>query len=54
MRHAGFKIGVAERDRWIELMSGAMKESEVPKEVALNLKVFFEQVADFMRNAPEV
>jgi hemoglobin len=53
MRHAGFKIGVAERDRWIELMSGAMKESEVPKEVALNLKVFFEQVADFMRNVPE-
>ncbi len=53
MRHVGFKIGIAERDRWIELMSSAMKESEVPKEVALELKVFFEQVADFMRNVPE-
>ena len=53
MRHAGFKIGVAERDRWIELMLAAMKESQIPPEVALELKVFFEQVADFMRNQPE-
>lgn len=50
MRHAPFKIGIAERDRWLELMSQAMKETKVPASVSLNLKVFFENVADFMRN----
>ena len=50
MRHAPFKIGIAERDRWLELMNQAMDESNVSKESRLNLKVFFEQVADFMRN----
>lgn len=50
MRHAPFKIGIAERDRWLELMSSAMKETNVPASVSLNLKVFFENVADFLRN----
>ena len=53
MRHAPFAIGVAERDRWLELMFAAMDEVEVPKTIYLNLKVFFEQVADFMRNRSE-
>ncbi len=53
MRHVGFKIGIAERDRWVELMTEAMNETEVPKEAALSLRAFFEQVADFMRNVPE-
>ncbi len=51
MRHAPFKIGIEERDRWLELMSAAVKETNVPGAIALDLKVFFEQVADFMRNA---
>ena len=50
MRHMPFKIGIKERDRWLELMGAAMEETEVPGEIALELKVFFEQVADFMRN----
>jgi len=50
MRHAPFSIGVAERDRWLEIMEAAMDEVEVPKEIYLNLKTFFKQVADFMRN----
>jgi hemoglobin len=50
MRHAPFAIGVAQRDRWLELMQAAMDEVAVPKEIYLNLKTFFEQVADFMRN----
>lgn len=50
MRHAPFKIGIAERDRWLELMLAAMKETEVPGDQFLNLKTFFEQVADFMLN----
>jgi len=50
MRHAPFKIGVPERDRWLELMGAAMDETEVSQEVQLEMKVFFGQVADFMRN----
>lgn len=50
MRHMPFKIGIKERDRWLELMGAAMEETEVPGEIVLELKVFFEQVADFMRN----
>lgn len=50
MRHAPFSIGAAERDRWLEIMASAMDEVAIPKEIYLNLKTFFEQVADFMRN----
>ncbi|MGB6220632.1 globin [Haloferula sp.] len=50
MRHAGFSIGEAERDRWVALMSSAMLETEVPEEVRVMLDAFFLQVADFMRN----
>ena len=53
MRHMPFRIGIKERDRWLELMGAAMEETEVPGEIALELKVFFEQVADFMRNVEE-
>ncbi len=53
MRHAPFSIGVAERDRWLEIMGKSMDEVAVPKEIRLNLKTFFEQVADFMRNQKE-
>ncbi|MEL7499198.1 MAG: globin [Planctomycetota bacterium] len=50
MRHAPFQIGIPERDRWLELMDAAMKEVEIPGSAALNMRTFFEQVADFMRN----
>ena len=53
MRHAPFSIGIAERDRWLEIMNAAMEETNVPGSVKLDLKVFFEQVADFMRNVEE-
>jgi len=53
MRHAHFKIGVAERDRWLELMSAAMDETQVPAFARSFLDSFFKQVADFMRNEPE-
>lgn len=52
-RHMPFKIGIAERDRWLELMSSAMEESCVPNNIKLELQVFFSQVADFMRNQEE-
>lgn len=50
MRHLPFKIGVAERDRWLELMSAAMDETAVPATARSFLDPFFAQVADFMRN----
>lgn len=50
MRHAPFSIGVAERDRWLELMRAAMEEADLPAGAQLDLDAFFSQVADFMRN----
>ncbi len=51
MRHLPFRIGEAERDRWLELMAAAMQESEVSEQAAAPLRAFFAQVADFMRNS---
>ncbi len=53
MRHAPFSIGLAERDRWLSLMGGAMEECAVPEPAASALRAFFSQVADFMRNREE-
>ena len=50
MRHITFKIGIAERDRWLALMTSAMVETGVPAEARGFLDPFFAQVADFMRN----
>lgn len=50
MRHVPFQIGVAERDRWLELMSAAMDETRVSVTARMFLDPFFAQVADFMRN----
>lgn len=53
MRHAPYKIGIPERDRWLKLMSEAMNETKVPAFARAFLDPFFSQVADFMRNTPE-
>ena len=53
MRHLPFSIGVAERDRWLDLMGQALEESEVPSPSREWLSEFFTQTADFMRNRPE-
>lgn len=53
MRHITFKIGIAERDRWLELMTTAMEETGVPPTAREFLDPFFAQVADFMRNQAE-
>ncbi len=49
-RHMPFSIGVAERDRWLALMSEAMREVAIPDEAAPMIGAFFAQVADMMRN----
>jgi len=51
MRHAPFTINGAARDRWVELMSNAMAEARLPREVELALRPFFEGVATMMMNA---
>jgi len=53
MRHMPFSIGIAERDRWMEIMTEAMGECEVPEESRTILDSFFAQTADFMRNRSE-
>lgn len=53
MRHMPFSIGVAERDRWLDLMRSAMEEADLPVAAQLDLDSFFSQVADFMRNREE-
>lgn len=51
MRHLPFRIGAAERDRWMTLMLAAMAEVKVPEPCHRELAGFFAQTADFMRNA---
>lgn len=51
MRHAPFKIGIEERDRWLQLMANAMVEINVSPSDSLNLTTFFQQVANFLRNS---
>lgn len=49
-RHLPFRIGEAERDRWLEIMRASLLETAVPEEAAAELRAFFSQVADFLRN----
>ena len=49
-RHMPFKVDIAARDRWLEIMGKAMKETNIPQESAEELSLFFAQIADFMRN----
>lgn len=49
-RHFPFPIGPAERDRWLELMTQAMQETGIGGESAAVMTVFFDQVAESMRN----
>jgi hemoglobin len=51
-RHLPFRIGEAERDRWLEIMRASLQETDTPEEAAKELTAFFSQVADFMRNVP--
>ena len=52
-RHMPFRIGVAERDRWIALMGAAAEETIPDDEIRGSIMAFFSQVADFIRNQPE-
>lgn len=57
MRHLPFAIDQAARDRWVELMDGALLEAALPPEALSVLRTFFHQTATFLINrqplAPE-
>ncbi|MEQ8637897.1 globin [Gimesia maris] len=50
MRHAPFVIDQSARDRWMELMTAAMQEVELPDEIRQTLEPFFDQMATFLIN----
>lgn len=51
MRHAPFVIDGDARNRWVDLMSRALDEVKLPREVELALRPFFEGVATMMINS---
>lgn len=48
MRHMEFKIGAAERDRWLALMDESIEEVGISVADAKMLRSFFKQVANFL------
>ncbi len=50
MRHSPFAIDQAARDRWIELMTAALAESELPADAKAVLDNFFHSTATFLVN----
>jgi len=50
MRHAPFAIDPEARDRWMELMSHALDEAQLPADVTEFLREFFDGVATMMIN----
>lgn len=53
MRHMPFPIDVRARNRWVELMTQALNESEFPPAVAGLLLRYFADTATFMINRGE-
>jgi hemoglobin len=52
IRHAPFAIGQRARDRWLELMSRALAEAELPEEPRRILHAFFQDTTTFLKNRP--
>ena len=51
MRHARFRVDQAARDRWVELMSAAIDEADLPTEPAEAMRAFLADVATFLLNS---
>jgi len=49
-RHLPYAIGIAERDQWMACMVLAMRDCELPSELAERLAESFFGTADWMRN----
>jgi len=52
MRHAGFSIGVPERDAWLAHMTAAVRAGGLPPEAEAQVIAYFEQAADHLLNSP--
>lgn len=52
MRHAPFRIGTDERDRWLIHMRSAIESMETSPDVADALSDYFDMAADSLRNQP--
>lgn len=50
MRHAGFHINRAARDRWVQLMERAMSQARLPAPAEPVLRRFFDDAATFLIN----
>ena len=50
MRHAPFAINQHARDRWMQLMTRALDEMQLPAESDAVLRAFFDGTATFMMN----
>lgn len=50
MRHAPFAVDRPARDRWMQLMTRALDEAELPAESDAVLRAFFDATATFMIN----
>ena len=52
-RHSPFAIDGAARQRWLELMDRALRETALPADVDAQLREFFDAVATMMVNRSE-
>jgi hemoglobin len=50
MRHAPFVIDQRARDRWVQLMTRALDDTQLPAEADAVLRAFFDGTATFMMN----
>jgi hemoglobin len=50
MPHGRFAIDRAARDRWVQLMSGALEKAKLPAEAEAMLRPFLEATATFLIN----
>jgi hemoglobin len=53
MRHMQFRIGVAERNAWVEVMRGSLEDAGIPEDVRPGMMRYFEHAATFLINADE-
>ncbi len=50
MRHSPFPIDRRARDRWMQLMSAALEEAQLPEEASALLTAFFDGTSTFLIN----
>jgi hemoglobin len=51
MRHLPFRIDQTARDRWMQLMTNALAEAQLPPEADAVLRAFFDGMSSFMMNS---